>query len=873
MTAQRPSVLVYQEESTQTIVETTPTLNSLIAGPAYHIQDYPADRASTLLAAYGTLTGDSDATLLMGVVGIPATNSDAIIAGDAPNNVLGALLDSASFTAYLENAVAIVVTGDAGVFSTTAPDENLFTDAGATFVTDGVVPGDRFVSTDPAGPYTVLKTVLSVVSETELRTQSNYTTAGTDINGVAYTGAATTGLNWRVERSLADGTEVPSAYVELDGNEITVLGGVQILVDFDADGTPEAHTLSYGDVYAEYRSLRQDLAVLKEINEANLVSVLGPVDERNPLAAGVRTALNNSGGNTIQAWGITGDDLNGTSDIVTAYGEMLLQLESRRDIYAITPMTTDPTVLNNVTAHCVEYSTPERARFRKMIGGWGPLVTVKTIGTSSITATTEQVAADDISVLSVVSGTFDTANVSSGDTLAIVEDSFGTTRVGTYALEGRYDETRLQSAALSTTTAGTGDIKYWIFKGSTGTTLRTVATTLTDTESTFSVPAGTGTDDDVGRVVRLIGPAAGNTNGSALGNDDYLIVSRATDVYTVLGTWGATESIDVSIIDVRTSSVAAVEAVNRKAFRQILDPNATFITNGAVVSDIVEVPTPAVAEGTDFDSVYSAAVSAVSSETRLVLATGTDLPTVAPGATAQTDMGYRVRRSLDRAGQRDDLIAVVNGTGSYENKKMTLVPPTESLLSSIVNGKTGVQSRQPSYYLACATAGLNAGQPPHQGFTNLPINGIDEIFYSSRYFSEDDIESISNAGWYMYIQPTVSAAPFCMHQLTTDTSSVLNQELSMVRNYDYVSLFFYDILKKFIGRYNVTTGTLELLRESLQNGIEQLRSNPLPRIGASLNDGTIDSLAILGGTIDRVEVYMDLDMPAPLNQVGLHLIA
>jgi hypothetical protein len=52
----RPVVLVYQEFAAETVTAVTPDLQTLIIGPGYHIQDYPADKASIPLAsAYGTL--------------------------------------------------------------------------------------------------------------------------------------------------------------------------------------------------------------------------------------------------------------------------------------------------------------------------------------------------------------------------------------------------------------------------------------------------------------------------------------------------------------------------------------------------------------------------------------------------------------------------------------------------------------------------------------------------------------------------------------------------------------------------------------------------------------------------------------------------
>jgi len=880
MAAQTPRVLIYQEIENQTTTTPEPVMNSLIAGPAYHLRDYPADSASIGIPAYGTLVGDNDAASLLGATGIPATGADAIVVASPPDNVVGALLDTASVILYMEDALAIITKGTGGTFGNAAPDENLFTVTGATFNASGVRPGDRLVVTDPAGPTTVLKTVAEVggfngstLLATQLRTQSNYGAAGTDINGDAYTGAALTGLTYRIERALADGEVLSDSYYTITGNSVTIKGGAKVLADFDGDSTDTLYTLSYAKLFMEYRSLRQDLASVQLITSANIDTVLGRKDTRNPLRVAVGMALTNSGGARIQAFGVLKDNLNGAEDIADGYATMLGLLASQTDVYAISPLTFNQTVIGQVRDHCNTYSAPERSRFRVCIAGWGPLPANETIGTASITGTSESVAADAISVMTCAGFDLVADGVRAGDTFVVCDDAASSSRIGEYAVSRVYDSKRLASAGLASTTADTDDILFWIYRGTDGTVNRRLTgVSITAAGSTFDVPAGTGTDEDIGRVARLVGAAAGtNATSSPNSSAEFLIISRSTDTYTVQGSFNANETVIVDIVDTLDSAVSSVSATNRKAFRRLLDNAATFVTNGVVASDVLEVPIPAGSALADFDDVYSAVINSVDSENRITLVAGEDIPTTTP-ASEQTDIGYRVRRSLDIPEQAESLARITSGTGSYEDKRLVLVWPDEATLDGITNTKTGVQGREPGYYLAAGVAGMMAGLPPHQGLTNRAIVGVTEVFHSTRYFSEEDLETISNSGFFVFAQEKSNTAPYCLHQLTTDTSALQAQELSIVRSVDFISKFLKDLVSPFIGPYNVTPKTLELIAEAVRSGIEQLRSKPLPRIGAVLTDGSLISISVLSGAADHVELFLDLDVPGPLNRISAHLI-
>lgn len=872
MAALRPVVLVYQEFAEVSVAAAQPDLNTIIVGPAYHCLDFATDKDDIDIGGYGSAVAACDAD--GDPLGLPVIGQDAIVVSDPPSNKTGATLDHSTVVVYLDETLVQVTKGTSGAFNTVAPDENEFTVAGATFQDDGVAVGDRLVFSYADGT-TVLKIVQEVESQTVLRTTSNETGAGVDINGTVYSGKTVTAIaQFRIEREIADEIVLDSSFYDIVGNAITITGGITVLEDLDGDGVDEVAQVNFANVYVEYCSLRADLAAVGELEgTTSIVSTLGAIDERNPLAVGMFVALQNTT-TPVKYYGIPTNNLNGASDALLAYTNFLSIIEPRTDIYCIVPLSTNLAVVQAIKAHIGGLADPEVSNFRIGIGCSEGLPETKTISGPSITGASEQVAADIVDVLAITTGTpeFETDGVAENDTLALVQDG-GAALDGLYTIKQVYDDERVQlSAAIAD---ATNTVLYYVLRG-TGVLNRTlVSTVAVPAASTVNVALGEGSLSDIGKVIRLTN-AVTNLNASPVGNNDYLITnvvlnSGGFDVYTVAdgAALVAEPTLTAQIINTQTSVTANVTYQTRKAFRRLLDPNATFATAGVIATDLLEVPVPAVSAGVTFTSVEQLTVLTVDSENRVTLVAGSDIPTTNP-ASAQTDIGYRIVRTLTKAAQVDELVSVVE---SIADKRIVMVWPDEVLVSGVQNANTGVQSRQPGYYLACAVGGLSAGLPAHQGFTNIGIAGIDQIFNSTRYFSQSQLTELSNAGWFLFEQETENSTPYVVHQLTTDVSTTENGELSIVRDFDFISLFYKDILDDFIGKYNVINQTLDLLRESLNAGTTQLQSQKLPRIGAPLVDAEITSIEVMSGQKDRVEIYMSVQLPYPLNRVGLHLVA
>lgn len=868
MSAVRPLVLVYQELAGVSGAAETPTLESLIMGPCYHIQDYDDDRDDIEIEAYGDDGADSGVT--GSPVGLIGLSTPAIILSEPPNNAIGAELDHDSVTIYMEETLVELAAGSAGEFTDTAPDEDLFESTdGVSFVDAGVRPGDRLAVTTTAGE-TYFKTISEVgtydgssLSSSQVRVTSNFTDGDN------------ADLVWRVEHTVGD-AEMPEDFIEFDEDAITITGGVDLMVTVDGDDYPAYVT--YARLFVEYRSLRKDLALLQNVNENNIESLLGVVDERNPLAAGVSVALENTT-TDIQVYGVDADNLNGKLDRVQAYAQGAMRLESRDDVYVIVPLVRDQSIVDALHQHAQKFSDPERAKFRTVIANFKELPVMQTVAGPSIAGTAEQVGADDVTVFQALAGTSPFQVTQAGDTFYLVDnDADPDVDPGFAEIEEVYADDRLYIPDMGSFASDntTFDARYYVLRGAGSQIAQLTDVEVTGTDE-ITVPSAQASMDHLGMVIRLK-DAVDNEDTSPVDNADFLItaVDDTTGIYTVVadGMVSGETDLNADIILAVSTTGSAVSSHVRQPYRRVLDNSANFVTNGVVPGDILQVPLPAQAEGAEFDDdVYEATVESIDSENRVVLSSGYDIPVTDPENGQTGDLGYRVERSLDKDGQKDDILNMVDPQTGYNSKRLVLIWPDEVLLSNVQNNKTGARTRQPGYYLGCAVAGMSAGLPPHQGFTFLGVSGIDELYHSTRYFDEDSLTELSNGGLYVFLQDTPTSTPYCLHQLTTDTSDTRNMEFSVVRVYDYVSRFYKQILQRFIGRYNVTPQTLDVLRESLNNGTDQLRGESLPRIGAPILGASVQSIEPLDGQRDRVEIYMSLDLPVPLNQIGLRLTA
>lgn len=866
----RPIVLVYQEFAAVTATPDTPDLNALLVGPAYWIKDYLDDKSDIQAASdYGTLNDDNPYTP-------PLTGTDALVVADPPGNKTGAYLEASSVTVYFDEA-RVEISKDVATGAGVTADSNVVTGAvGTTFITDGVKAGDYIVIQDPANPGTnpdLVKKVLAVDSETVLRTTTNFdTTHGTVL--------------YRVEREIDD-IEIDSSFVTVSGNSITVEGGVTTILT----GEVTARTINYAKVYIEYTSLRQDLrgTIDTVSSTTEITNKIGKIDARNPLAGTAYLALQNTT-TPIQFYGVSADTLTGHTECQDL-------IEARSDIYAIVPLTESLSIISSWKSNVeslasvnTAISTGRPQKFRVVIGAQdlpeekvisGPYTAGSHLTVDGAISGTPITVADAINVFVDTSADFVAAGVRAGDKLVIVNDTAGNT--GEYTVAEVYDAHRLRmTSAFPVNSTSNAATDYYIIR-STGTPVASTSFTGGDTASVgehVTAPAVTGLAAHVGQVLRLTAPLAPDYTG------DWMILTLAAAGppadYTVAHptktiTTNESGTVDGAIFGTLTYGLAATVA-NRRPHRVIRDNSAEFSSDLVVAGDYLQVPNPIT--GTDYstNTPYEYEVAYIPNENLIVLAENEDVVATDLLAGDVATLNFRVNRQLTKGDQIDELVAIAQ---SINSRRVILVWPNEVEVTDLVDGSKdrAVSSTaeeadaQPGWYLAAVVGALTAGLPSHQGFSNLGIAGVDKINNATRYFSDAQLTELSDGGWFVFDQETENTAPYCIHQLTTDPDTLETGEYSLVKNFDFIAIFFQDILDDYLGQYNVNEETLGFLQQALETGIDVLKLRRYAKIGAPINSASITSVAQSDTSADRVEIYMDVDMPKPLNVIGLHLVS
>lgn len=277
--------------------------------------------------------------------------------------------------------------------------------------------------------------------------------------------------------------------------------------------------------------------------------------------------------------------------------------------------------------------------------------------------------------------------------------------------------------------------------------------------------------------------------------------------------------------------------------------NATFISDGV----------------TPGDSVYfTAATPGGQVGARQVLEVVSNQQLVIQATTTSTAISYYVSRTMSKT---QSAAAVASVSAVFNTKRVWHVQP--DLVGVTVNGVTKFL---PGFYLCCGLAGMGAGFPVQQGFTNIGVAGIVDLKRSNFFFSKSNIGAMAEKGTCIFVQDSQGGTPYVMHELTTDITVLQYREMLVVKNWDFLSYYYHDKLKSFIGSWNITPDTLNTIRQTLIASSELLKTKKLPKIGPPLLSYNIKSLAQNAFNKDNVDCYMQIEVVYPLNYLNLHLV-
>lgn len=278
--------------------------------------------------------------------------------------------------------------------------------------------------------------------------------------------------------------------------------------------------------------------------------------------------------------------------------------------------------------------------------------------------------------------------------------------------------------------------------------------------------------------------------------------------------------------------------------------NAQFVSDGVVPGDVVKVTS------------HTAAAQVITSMTVLEVLNNQQLKVNVP--IVLTAVNYYVQRNLSRSEQAQ---YVATMSESFLSGRILHIQP--DLVGVSVGGVT---KYLPGYYMACAISGLTSGLPSQQSLTNVGVAGITDLQHSNRYFTRAQLSTISAGGTFLLVQEAAGTIPYIRHSLTTDMSVLQYRELQQVKNVDFISYFFHDILKSFPGRYNITPDTLQILRTTIVAGAKLLQGKKLPKIGPPLLDYNITTLKQDPVNKDNIIVEMPISIPTVANYINIYLI-
>ncbi len=306
-----------------------------------------------------------------------------------------------------------------------------------------------------------------------------------------------------------------------------------------------------------------------------------------------------------------------------------------------------------------------------------------------------------------------------------------------------------------------------------------------------------------------------------------------------------------------------------------IDPDVDFLTAGVVPTDIVTVPTFTLGVGqtlpsgtTEASFIGSWKVVAVIDSNTLKVAPARSTYTYTTTAVTPQSNGqfvpYTVYRVLTVAKQAKYIADV---SAQFNDKRVWHIQPDSVTVE--VNGVA--TPNLPGYYLCAALGGMVAGFPVQQGFTNIGVAGIVDLQHSNYYFTRGDLNAMAETGTCLFVQAVQGGIPYCRHELTTDVTVLEYREMLKVKNWDFLSYFYYDKLKSFIGKYNITADTLNDIRATLIAASELLMTQKLPRIGAPLVSYEIVTLEQDSVNKDRIKIKLRIEIVSPANYIDIEL--
>lgn len=304
----------------------------------------------------------------------------------------------------------------------------------------------------------------------------------------------------------------------------------------------------------------------------------------------------------------------------------------------------------------------------------------------------------------------------------------------------------------------------------------------------------------------------------------------------------------------------------------IVDPEGGYLAVGGPIPGDTLVFNYVDAEGDPIlDVSYVCTVKSVESNSQLTVNLPNELDVA---ENVNTDIQFTGAKSIqdNRTAQVEDLLKAIEPLTSNADlaKRLVMVYPGEV--------SVGEEAGLPGYYLTAAVGGMLAAFEPHRPKNQIALSGLADIEYSNLgYFTDEEIDQLSDGGYFVLIQEIPGGLPFCVHQVTLAYRDYAGtqeySELSVVNNFDYISSVFKNSLSPYVGVWNVVPQAYSSIMASLDSAILSLRSRSVDRIGAPLLGGTVVSVAPSEADAGTVNVLMEVQLPKVLNKIRLEIVS
>lgn len=282
--------------------------------------------------------------------------------------------------------------------------------------------------------------------------------------------------------------------------------------------------------------------------------------------------------------------------------------------------------------------------------------------------------------------------------------------------------------------------------------------------------------------------------------------------------------------------------------------NAQFIKNGVLAGDMLRAYYTT--DGFGNTTYQSFPIASVTTQDQLVLATA------APSQVTQAAK-IEIWRTLSAD---DESVAIGAAAGVFANRRIMAVWP-----DTVSSAGTSM----PGYHVCAALAGLASGVAPHQGLTNLALQGFDDISRSYKKFNRTQLNNMAGAGTLIVTQDPVTGVVFSRHALTSATpdGNINDREEMIVRNLDSVSFIVHDQYNPYIGIANVTPSMINVIKATAESVIGLLTGNAfIARLGPQVISASVVEARAHAYLRDRVVLTMNFNLPYALNNLEAHIV-